>query len=372
MKAYFSLILCGLCLLSSCGGGSSMQSPPPLMITTASLPNATSQLPYSQTILASGGVAPFTWTVSAGTLPHNLGLGSSATNTVTISGTPDTAAQGVAFTIKVTDSANQTATQSYTVSVLLEPDVLSLAPSSLSFGVQLVGTASDVQTETLTNTGTSVLVINGLAISGTNAADFRQSSGCGSSLAAGANCTISVSFTPSQLGPRSASITITDNTMGSPHSLSVIGMGVNAGPNATLSATSLTFCDQVVGTTSPAQSITLSNYGTATLNITSIAASANFGQTHTCGSTLASGAACTISVTFTPSASGSLNGTVSVTDNAPGSPQTVALSGTGVASTCIPQGGACYGPGPNRCCPAPRGHHSYCSNPTGEGTCTES
>jgi hypothetical protein len=214
MKGYFSLILCGLCLLSSCGGGS---SPSPLTITTASLPNGTSQLLYSQTIQASGGVAPFNWAVSAGTLPHNLALSSTATNTVTVSGTPDTAAQGVAFTIKVTDSANQTATQSYTVSVLLEPDVLSLAPSSLSFGVQLVGTASGVQTETLTNTGTSVLVINGVATSGTNAADFRLSSGCGSTLAAGAACTISVTFTPSQLGPRSASITITDNTVGSPH-----------------------------------------------------------------------------------------------------------------------------------------------------------
>jgi hypothetical protein len=64
-----------------------------------------------------------------------------------------------------------------------------------------------------------------------------------------------------------------------------------------------------------------------------------------------------------------VTGTLSVTDNALGSPQTVSLRGTCIG--CIPQGGACFGPGPNNCCPAPRGHHSYCSNPTGWGTCNE-
>jgi hypothetical protein len=269
MKKYFSLILCGLCLLNGCGGGASA---PQLMITTASLPNGTSELTYSQTIQSSGGVAPFTWTVSAGTLPHNLALSSSATNIATISGTPDVAAQGVAFTIKVTDSANQSTAQSYTVSILLEPDTLTLAPPSLSFAPQLIGARSGAQAETVTNTGTSEVVISNIALTGTDAADFSQSNTCGSSLAVGANCTINVTLTASQLGPRSASITITDNTIGSPHSVSLSGVGLTSGPNAALSATSLTFGNQVVGTTSSAQSITLSNYGTMTLSIASIAA----------------------------------------------------------------------------------------------------
>src|SRR5579863_6186969 len=100
------------------------------------------------------------------------------------------------------------------------------------------------------------------------------------------------------------------------------------GPNAALSATSLVFGNELEKTTSPAESITLTNYGTMALNITSITASTNFGETNTCGSSLALGASCTISVTFTPGVSGSLSGTLSVTDNAPGSPQTVSLSGT--------------------------------------------
>jgi hypothetical protein len=363
MKPIVRLIIFALCLisvavLSRCGGGS--QPPAPLTITTPSLPNGTLGALYSQSIQAGGGVAPFTWTVSSGTLPHNLALISSATNTVTISGTPDTTAQGVAFTLKVTDSANQSAAQAYTVSILLEPDTLTSSPASLSFAPQLVGTLSGAQAETITNTGTSAVVINSIAVTGTNALDFSQSSSCLSSLAAGANCTISVTFTASQLGPRSASIIITDNTVGSPHSVPLSGVGLTSGSNATLSAGSLTFGNQVVGTTSPTQSLALSNYGTKSLSIAGVAVTANFGEADTCSSSnLASGASCTINVTFTPSATGSLNGTLSVSDNAPGSPQTVSLSGTGVANNytltgrCVIQAGfrSCTQPSDPAQCP---------------------
>jgi putative Ig domain-containing protein/centrosomal CEP192-like protein len=355
MKKYFALILGGLCLFSSCGGGASSSSVPPppgaLTITTASLPNGTLETPYSQVIQANGGVAPFTWMVGTGALPHNLLLSNSTTNTVTISGTPDIATQGTTFTIKVADSASQSATESYTVSILLEADSVTLVPTILDFGGQLVGTASAVQTETLTNTASSPLAISAIAITGTNAADFNQnqSSSCASSLAAGANCTVNVSFRPSQLGPCAAAVTITDDSAGSPQSVSLNGVGLTSGSNATLSATSLTFGSQVIDTTSQAQSVTLSNYGKTTLNITGIATTANFGESDDCVPSLASGARCTISVTFTPSATGSINGALSVTDNAPGSPQTVSLSGTGVAGRCIQKGMQCR-PG-EACCP---------------------
>ena len=87
-------------VLSRCGGGSQL-SVPPLTITPASLPNGTLGAPYSQTIQAGGEVAPFNWLVT-GALTHNLQLVPGAGKTATISGTPDTAAQGVEFTIKVT------------------------------------------------------------------------------------------------------------------------------------------------------------------------------------------------------------------------------------------------------------------------------
>jgi probable HAF family extracellular repeat protein len=150
------------------------------------------------------------------------------------------------------------------------------------------------------------------------------------------------------------------------------GDGEISGPYVTLSRTSLTFSPQAIGTTSAAQTVTLKNTGTASLTISSIAITGtnagDFAQTHTCGTTLAAGASCTISVKFKPSTQGTRTAALTITDNAKGSPQTVALTGTG----CIPQGGACYGPGHPHCCPAPRGHFSFCSNPTGWGSCIES
>jgi hypothetical protein len=107
------------------------------------------------------------------------------------------------------------------------------------------------------------------------------------------------------------------------------GTGLVSGPNATPSPSSLTFATQLVGTSSSAQSATLTNYGTTALSITSIAASGDFSQTNTCGSSLAAEASCTISVTFKPTQRATRTGTLSITDNAAGSPQTVSLTGTG-------------------------------------------
>jgi hypothetical protein len=113
--------------------------------------------------------------------------------------------------------------------------------------------------------------------------------------------------------------------------------------NATLSTTSLGLQSEPVGTTSPAVSVQLSNHGTATLSITGITASGDFGETNTCGSTLAAGAQCSISVTSTPSATGTRFGTVLVTDNAPGSPQTISLTGFGLQGPVATLTGLCSG-----------------------------
>jgi hypothetical protein len=104
-----------------------------------------------------------------------------------------------------------------------------------------------------------------------------------------------------------------------------------ASPAITLSPTSLTFALQTVGTTTAAQAVTLTNSGQVLLTLTSIAASGDFAQTNNCGTSTAPGASCTIAVTFTPTVAGSRTGTLTVTDNAGGSPQTVALSGTAAA-----------------------------------------
>jgi hypothetical protein len=216
--------------------------------------------------------------------------------------------------------------------------VASLSPSSLTFTSQAVGTTSAVQTITLKNTGNSALTLTSLALTGTNPGDFAQTNNCGASVAAAANCTISVRFTPSASGSRTASLSITDNASGSPQTASLSGTGTQSAATGTvalasLSPTSLAFGNQAVDVTSTAQTVTLSNTGNAALSITSLAFTgtnaSDFAQTNTCGSSLAAGAKCTIVVMFTPSVTGTRAASLSVSDNASGSPQSVPLSGVG-------------------------------------------
>lgn len=331
--------------LSRCGGGPA-RSPQPLAITTASLPNGTAWVAYSQTIKATGGIGPFTWTVKSGALPHNLALSKSATTVAAVSGTPDTGTQAQAFTIQVTDSAGHTATQSYTVSILFEPDTLSASSPSLSFGLQLNGVISSAQTLTLTNNGSSPLVIVDVA---TGSVEFVATSICGASVAAGATCAISVTFTPSVVGPRSSTLTITDNSVGSPHSYSLDGTGVARGPNVTFwSGTSYAF-SSAPGVTSTPQQVRVANFGTATLDVTSVDITSQFGESDNCVGSIAPGNSCDISVTFTPAASGTAQGGLSLNDNAPASPQSCSLIGDGIPGMCTRKGGFCSNS--QQCCP---------------------
>ena len=112
---------------------------------------------------------------------------------------------------------------------------------------------------------------------------------------------------------------------------------------AGVSPTSLTFGNQSLGTTSGSQPVTLSNTGTAALTISSIATSANFGETNNCGGTVAAGGSCTINVTFSPGSGGALTGALTITDNSngvAGSTQSVSLSGTGQGFTFIESSGS--------------------------------
>ena len=181
------------------------------------------------------------------------------------------------------------------------------------------------------NVGNGALSISGLAVSGANSSDFAQTNNCGSSLAAGAKCTISATFKPTATGTRTAAVTLTDNATGSPQTVSLTGTGTAA--IASLSPSSLTFGNDPVGTTSSSQVVTLNNTGNAALNITSIAFTGanatDFTQVDTCGASVAAGGNCTIAILFTPSATGTRVASLGITDNASGSPQPVSLSGTG-------------------------------------------
>ncbi|MGO8818369.1 MAG: beta strand repeat-containing protein [Terriglobia bacterium] len=229
------------------------------------------------------------------------------------------------------------------VSVLLQiptgpQPAASVSTTSLTFPAQEVGTTSSAQSVVLSNSGASALIIASVVATG----DFAQSNNCGASVAAGGNCTINVTFRPAAAGARSGSLIITDNSnglTGREQAMALSGTGL--APIASLSATSLTFSGQNVGSTSSAQGVTLKNTGSAALAITSIQASGDFAQTHNCGSSVAAGASCTINVTFTPTQGGDRSGAITVTDNAAGSPHAVALAGTGEDFTLgVPSGGS--------------------------------
>ncbi|PYV17843.1 MAG: hypothetical protein DMG21_07005 [Acidobacteria bacterium] len=202
---------------------------------------------------------------------------------------------------------------------------VSLSPTSLSFGNVAVGTTSAAKSLTLTNSTASAASLS-IGITGTNASEFSQTHTCGSSLAAGSSCTISVTFKPTTASAAVATL----NTGVTGVTAALTGTGVTAG--ASLSPTSLTFPSTTVGATSAAQTSTLTNTGGLALTINGVAISSNYADTNTCGSSLAVGAKCTISVTFKPTTSGTLTGQLTVTTTPAVSGLTISLNGTGVAS----------------------------------------
>ena len=216
---------------------------------------------------------------------------------------------------------------------------MSLSPASLSFGNQAVDITSAPQTIAVTNTGPGAATVTSIQITDVlQDAEFSESDDCPrspSTLAAGARCSIKVTFRPDVVGTRTGTLRVYDNSSNSPQIASLTGTGVNT--SASLTPSSLTFGSQQVGTTSAAQTLTLTNTGQYSMTCCSIlfrATSLNpgdYAESNNCpqSGTLAPGASCTISVKFTPTASGTRTATVEVDDSAGTSPQTADLTGTG-------------------------------------------
>jgi hypothetical protein len=217
-----------------------------------------------------------------------------------------------------------------------------LKPSSFAFGTWVVQTTSTTESFVLNDTLTTPLTIGGISVSG----NFAQTSTCPISpatLAPNTGCTISVTFTPTATGSLSGTLTVNDNASNSPQTAQLTGTGALA---VSLTNASLSFGTQVISATSAAKTVTLKNNQTVPLTIAGISDTGNFAQTSTCPlspSTLGSGATCAISVTFTPTALGSLSGTLTINDNAPNSPQTTLLSGTGVAPATLTPSSLAFG-----------------------------
>jgi len=208
--------------------------------------------------------------------------------------------------------------------------IAGLSTGGLTFTNQMVGLTSPSQGITLNNTGNSTLTISGLAISGTNASEFAETDNCVGSVAAGAACTINVTFSPTATGTRTGTLSITDNATSPPSPQTVTLAGTAAAPLVSVTPSNIVFPAQYVGTSGLPQSVTVVNNGNAPLSITSVTTGAtDFGTLNACGSTVAAGSSCAIGVFFDPTASGTRPGTLTIIDNAAASPHTVALSGTG-------------------------------------------
>lgn len=213
------------------------------------------------------------------------------------------------------------------LSVLNQVAAAALSATTASFTDQKVGTNSSPQTIILTNTGSAALTFSGLTVSGAASTDYAAGSNCGSTILPGANCSITITFTPTVSGTRAAILSVATNSPGGPLTVALQGNGT--APAVTLSTSSLSYGVQLLNTTSPGQSVTLTNTGNAALSITSITASSEFLQSNTCGASLAAGASCNITVNFFPLGIDTRQGTVTIADDAPGSPKVISLSGLG-------------------------------------------
>ena len=425
------------------------------------------------------------------------GTGTWATATVQLTGAQFNEAQngGADLRLNVTNASAPLIVQSITMSTTNPSGpVLTASPTSLSFGNEAVGSATAAQTVTVSNTGTASATLSSVSA----AAPFAETNTCGTSLAAGASCTASVTFKPTAGGAASGDLSVASNAPGSPLNVGLSGTGTSTaeGPyggtpaavpgtvqaanydtggqgvaynvtsvNGTGNATALTastwrppptprtppaaapttwagprpgsgsntpstwprpgtytvsyrlaspsgvtdalhidnsagtnlsgsinapdtggwqtwatvtstvtlpagvqtltidqdnagwnihylslaaasgsgsplsaspssesFGNENVGSTSSAQPVTVTNPGTTAVSMSSIGVTGPFGESNNCGTSLAAGASCTVSVTFAPTAAGAATGTLSVNSSAPGSPLTVALSGTGASA----------------------------------------
>ncbi len=239
---------------------------------------------------------------------------------------------GVTFTPAATGSIPATltiggVTQTVSLNGTGATSTIGVSPTTIAFGNEPVGSTSANQTITLTNNGAGSFTFQSPIAMTSNAAYLVTPGTCTATLAAGAPCTIGIRFTPGASGSIPATLTIGGVTQ----TVSLTGTGTTS--TIGVSPTAIAFGNQALGTPSASQPITITNDGGASFTFQSpIATTSNAAylvSPGTCGATLAAGVPCTIGVTFTPGASGSIPATLTIG----GVTQTVSLTGTGTTST---------------------------------------
>ncbi len=283
-------------------------------------------LPITSISLSSAGSQPFSQTNTCGT-PVAVG----ATCTINVVFNP--ASMGSASATLGINAGSAAGTQSVALSGTGIVPTYTASPTSLAFGNQLTNLASKALSVTVTNTGPVALPITSISLSSAGSQPFSQTNTCGTSVAAGATCTISVVFNPASVGSASAMLGINAGRGAGTQTVALSGTGIV--PTYTASPTSLAFGNQLTGLASNAMSVTVTNTGPVALPITSIGLSGTgsqpFSQTNTCGTSVAAGATCTINVVFNPASVGSAGATLGINAGSGATAQSVAMSGTGIA-----------------------------------------
>ncbi len=208
----------------------------------------------------------------------------------------------------------------------------SVSADSMAFGNQAIGTPTAPQTVTVTNTSTAAVSIAAVTVTGTNTSLFTQANTCGTSLAVGAACSVSVTFKPTKVGAASAALNILAGGGVGTQTIALSGTGI-AVPY-TVAPASLAFGSVGDGAYSAAEVVTVTNTIDATVPIADIeiagANATQYSDSTTCGASLAAGTSCTINVTFAPTLTGVLPATLSVVAGSGDGTVSVALRGTGV------------------------------------------
>ena len=270
-------------------------------ITSANSATFAVGTPGSFTVTATGSPTPSL--TESGALPSGVTFTNHGNGTATLSGTPASGTGGkYSLTFTASNGVGMAATQSFTLTVSQAPAIASLSTTSGAVGTAVTITGTNFGS----SQGTSTVTFNGTAATVT-----------------GWSATSIVTSVPA--GATTGNVVV---TVGGVASNAVIFTVTGLGPLLSISPTSITFPSQYVGGSGVPQNITVTNSGTAALNITVSISPSDFVLQSACGGSLAGGSSCSLSVSFKPTVSGARPGTLTITDTAD-SPQTVALSGVG-------------------------------------------
>ncbi len=219
-----------------------------------------------------------------------------------------------------------------TTRAAVQSPTLSLDVNDLHFGRgfvlrfrDLTLNTSEQEVVTLSNTGNAPLSIAGIVTTG----DFRHTTTCGPTVAPMSQCTISIVFRPTAVGPRTGETRILSNAASSPDLISLSGTGKGLVPGIKTNVSRYDFGTVAVGSSSQDRALIITSSGTGPLEIRSIRVSGDYSGSHDCPKFLDAGKSCTLTGRFKPKAKGTRTGEITITTSAPNSPTVVALTGKG-------------------------------------------